>query len=208
VGKLERTILPVTAVILAGGESTRMAAPKAFLKVGGLTIIEREVRALGSVFSETLIVARDPAAFAGLGPRVVLDSPEFGRLSGPMLGLYSGLLEAKNGSALVVGCDMPFISPGLAGWLAGLIGGHDMVIPRVGGYPEPLFGVYSKGVLPVLSDALKGGVRRLQDVFGLLDVLYVDEGRMRPLDPDLKSFINVNTPADLMRAEAIAKSGV
>ena len=195
---------PVTAIILAGGDSSRMAVPKAFLKVGGISMIGRVISAMGEVFEETLIVAGDQEAYRGLGPRVVPDSQRFRDIRGPMTGLFSGLSEAKNQYSFVVGCDMPFVAPALVGWIARQRDGHDVVVPVIGGYTEPLFGIYSKAVLPVLERALTSGLRSLHEIFRELNVLYVTEETMRPFDPHLRSFINVNTPADLAFAEGLA----
>ncbi len=195
--------LPVSAIILAGGESSRMSAPKAFLTVGGSAIILREIAVLRPVFSEVIIAASDPMPFGGLGCRVVPDDARFRDAKGPLVGVYSGLAAADNGCAFAVGCDMPFIEPGLVDWMAGLTTGFDLVIPRVGGYAEPLFGFYKKTALPAMEDALIRGERRLQGVFGGLNVLYVEGHEMRPLDPELRSFVNINTPDDLAAAEGL-----
>lgn len=177
-----------------------MSAPKAFLKVGGVTIIEREIRALGSVFNELLVVANDPARYAGLGVRVIPDLERFRALKGPLTGLYSGLSAASNDYVFLAACDMPFIEPGLCAWMAGQRLGHDLVIPRVKGFAEPLFGLYRKTALPVMEKALTQGTRSIQDIFRLLDTRYVSPREMRVYDPELKSLTNINTPGELARA--------
>jgi molybdopterin-guanine dinucleotide biosynthesis protein A len=181
-----------------------MSAPKAFLKVGGVTIIAREIRALGSVFGELLVVANDPARYNGLGVRVIPDTERFGALKGPLIGLYSGLSASSNDHVFLAACDMPFIEPGLVRWMAGLRRGHDVVIPRINGLTEPLFGLYSKRALPVIEEALLKGTRRLQDIFGALDARYVGPAQMRAHDPELKSLTNINTPGELARARKTA----
>lgn len=181
-----------------------MSAPKAFLLVGGISIIEREIRALGSVFSELLVVANDPAPYTGLGVRVIPDPERFRAIRGPMTGLYGGLLASTNDYVFLAACDMPFIEPGLVRWMAGQRGGHDVVIPRVNGLVEPLFGLYKKTIVPVIEDALARGDRKLQDVVRRLDVRYVDEDEMRAYDARLYSLMNVNTPGELARAEETA----
>lgn len=201
----ESTTMPGAGVILAGGGNTRMNAPKAFMEVGGLRVIDRQIAALEQVFDELMVVTGQPGDYAGLGLRAVADDPAFSHIKGPLIGVYSGLKHAVSHNCFMVGCDMPFIDPGLIRWMAGLAEGHDAVIPEVGGYTEPLFGVYSKSALPVMESALSGGVRRLSEVFLSLDVLYVAEEEMRRHDPELLSLFNVNTPSDLDEARKIAR---
>lgn len=191
----------VCAVILAGGENRRMSVNKAFLKVGGISIIEREIKALSSVFDEMLIVANEPGLFDGLGARVVPDADKFRHVRGPLTGVYSGLAASGRDYCFVAGCDMPFIEPALAAFLAGLRRGHDLVIPRVGPHAEPLFGVYGATALGAMEATLTKGGGRLQDIFRGLDTRYAGEEEMRLFDPSLASFMNVNTPSDLARAE-------
>ena len=195
---------PVTAAILAGGESSRMSAPKALLKVGGSPIIKREAEALGRVFDELLVVANDPAPYAALGLAVIPDADEFRELKGPMTGLYSALLSAGNDYVFAAACDMPFIEPELVEWMAGLRHGFDAVVPKTGGLVEPLFGVYARRAAPVLEGLLRGGNRRLQDALGSLAVRFVGEEEMRRYDPELRSLMNVNTPDELSRARSLA----
>ncbi len=199
--------LKATAIILAGGESARMRAPKAFIEVGGVQMIRRALLALAPLFSETLIIANDPAGLDGLGSRVVPDDARFSRLKGPMTGIYTGLIEAAYDPVFVAACDMPFIEPGLVVWMAGLLAGHDLVIARAGGRAEPLFGFYAKKVAGALEGALERDERSLQAVIKKLSVRYVEEDEMREFDPQLCSLVNVNTPDDLDRASRCLRPG-
>ena len=97
--------------------------------------------------------------------------------------------------------------PGLVLWMAGLTGGHDAVIARVGGRAEPLFGYYAKKAAKALEGALEKGERSLQGVISGLSVRFVDEDEMREFDPQLCSLVNVNTPDDLDRAARCFRPG-
>jgi len=195
----------VTGVVLAGGKGSRMAgeqAHKALLDVGGRSIVGRVIDSLAMVLDDVVIVANDPVPFARFGVRVVPDRADLSGMSGPMTGVVSGLTDAGR-DCFVAACDMPFIEPKLVAFLVGLREGYDLVVPTTGGRPEPLFGVYRMAALPALERALKGGTRSLQEVFASLSVRYVDEEELRAHDPELLSFINVNTPQDLARAREI-----
>jgi len=197
----------VTAVILAGGQSSRMAslraAPKALLMVGGETVIEREIKALGAVFKDILLISNGPEPYLGLGVRVIPDSDRFPYIKGPIKGIFSGLHAINGGFAFIVACDMPFINPDLVGWMGKYRRLHDVVVPRKGGFLEPLFGYYGKGALPQLEDAMENGVTSIQEVFPLMNVKVVEEPEVKLFDPDFESFINLNTPEDLAWAESI-----
>ncbi len=198
-----------------------MNRPKAFIKIGGVPIIERQAAVLlgggpkkgagangeagAGVFDELLVIAKDPAPYEALGFKTLPDDPEFSRLSVPLVGIYTGLKAAVNGHILAVACDMPFISGKLALRLAELGLGHDAVVPVTGGYKEPLFTVYSKTALARMRDALKGGRLGLHRLFNDLDVLYVYEEELKRYDPGLLSFVNVNTPEELDIAESLAR---
>ena len=227
------SLIPVSAVILAGGENRRMKIPKAFLEIGGISIIERQAAALTggttdgwqgpirgmsrrlaglnagesecAFFNELIVVANDPAPYESLGFRALPDDPEFSGQKGPLIGVYTGLQAARNQTIFVVACDMPFISGKLARRLAQLKEGHDAVVPVIKRYPEPLFAVYSKTVLKYAESALRNGRPRLQELFKDLDVLFMDESEAMEYDPGLLSFINVNTPEELKMAEGLAK---
>lgn len=197
----------VTAVILAGGQSSRMAslrtAQKAFLRVGGETVIDREIRALGAVFKDILVISNEPEPYHDLGLKVIPDSDRFPETRGPIKGIYSGLRGISGAFAFVVACDMPFISPALVGWMGKYRVLHDVVIPRKGGFLEPLFGYYAKGALPLIEEAMENGISSIQEVFPRMNVKIVDESDVRLFDPEFESFINLNTPEDLARAESI-----
>ncbi len=199
-----------------------MNSPKAFIKIGGIPIIERQAAALlggglkggggsagateaGAVFDELLVITKDPAPYEAMGFKALPDDPEFIGLKGPLVGVYTGLKAARNEFIFAVACDMPFISGRLARRLAELRGGHDAVVPVIDEYQEPLFAVYSKTTLSHAGEALRGGRLGLHRLFNDLDVLYVSEEELRACDPELLSFVNVNTPEELNIAEHLAR---
>jgi molybdenum cofactor guanylyltransferase len=193
----------VTGIILSGGKSTRMNAPKTLIRVAGERIIDRQIAALRLAFGRVVVVGSGPEIAGTEGVRIIPDDASFSGMSGPMRGICTAL-RTVGGACFVVACDMPFINPRLMSHLAGLLAGHDLVIPVVNGLVEPLFGVYGLNALKAIEGSLMRGGRRIRDVFGSLDVLYVDEDELKIFDEGLNSFINVNTPSDLARAEDLA----
>jgi molybdopterin-guanine dinucleotide biosynthesis protein A len=191
----------VTGAILAGGRSTRMGTNKALLAVDGLRLIDRAAAALGRCFPEVLIVANDPAPYAGMGLPVVADLvPGKGSLGG----LYTAVTAAAHPYAFCLACDMPFANPALIRYLAGLAPGHDAVVPRTDDGLQPLHAVYGKGCLPAMRRLIEVNRLKIDGLFPQVRVRYPEEGEMRPFDPDLLSFWNLNTRDDLAQAHARA----
>ncbi len=201
-------------IINAGGSSRRMGADKALLAVPpDDTPLVRYVceRLSGIVTGQTLVITNDPllAAKAGLPSSVRLipdDYPGAGALGG----LATGLARCS-GWAIAVACDMPLVDPRLFASLAGLtecIGGPDgdrpwdAIVPRSGGRPQPLHAFYHRRCLPAIVSVLDRDGRRFVDFYDAVAVRFVDEPALRQIDPDLLSFVNVNTPEEWQRALA------
>jgi len=185
----------VGGVILAGGESRRMGRNKALLPVDGGTLIEVVVSRLRDVCSDILLVTNTPELYRHLGLRMVPDALR-GRHA--LIGIYTGLLHTA-GAAFVCGCDMPFLSPALIRHMAELADGFDAVVPRNEGRFEPLHAVYTRACLGPMrrsAEAHESSTAFLRAV--RMRAVEVEE--IRRFDPDLRSFVNLNTAEDYARA--------
>jgi molybdopterin-guanine dinucleotide biosynthesis protein A len=189
-------------VVIAGGESRRMGRIKALLPIGGSTLIESVLARLREACPEVLIVTNSPKLFGHLGVRMVPDALP-GRQS--LVGIYTGILH-MGGPAFVCACDMPFLSPPLIRHLGALADDVDVVIPRRHGEYEPLHAVYT----PACLEPIRRCVQRHGRNTGFLDearVRVVEVEEIRRFDPELRSFVNVNTPEDYARVQlAIGRS--
>ena len=188
-------------VILAGGESRRMGRPKALLPVGSTTLIEAVIARLREACPEILIVTNTPELYRHLGVRTVPDALP-GRQS--LVGIFTAVLHV-GGPAFVCACDMPFLNPALVRHLASLAEGVDVVIPRHGGDYEPLHAVYT----PACLEPIRRCVERRGRNTGFLPevrVRVVEVEELRRFDPDLHSFVNVNTPEDYARLQRMASA--
>ena len=192
----------VTGVIQAGGKSTRMGGePKALLEVGGRRIIERVLAAVAPAVDDMLIVTNTPDLYAFLGLPMIPDAfPDHGSLGG----IFSGLAAAKGEAVFTVACDMPFLHPDVARLVAGRAGEADVVIPRVGDMLETMHASYAKACLPAMEARLREGRFRIIGFFPDVRVIEIPEADVaRHRAPDVL-FMNVNTPAELARARALA----
>ncbi len=201
--------MEITSIILAGGISRRLGRDKATEPFGGETLLRRVVRrASEAVGSDDLVIVVADEGQAERTPaevphRVVVDAlPGMGALGGT----YTGLETAWNEWALVVACDLPFLSPPLIAYMAGLRDRVDAVVPVIGGRPEPTHALYSRRCIPAITERLEAGELKASGFLDSVSVRYVAEDEARRFDPELLSFFNVNRPEDLTRALEIAAS--
>jgi molybdopterin-guanine dinucleotide biosynthesis protein A len=183
----------MTGIVLAGGASRRMGRDKAFLQLDGTPLIQVVVERLAQVCEEVLVVAGEPHAYAGLGARPVED--RF-RGVGVLGGIHAGLDAAAHPLALIVGCDMPFLSPRLLRAFGAWAVGYDVAVYRHQGYVEPLHGAYRRTCLPAVEAAIRAGRRRIISFFPQVRVRYVTPEAVTAIDPQARSFRNVNTPEE------------
>jgi molybdopterin-guanine dinucleotide biosynthesis protein A len=190
----------MTGIILAGGENRRMGRDKAFLKLDGLPLIEHVLGTLRGIFSKTIIVTNTPSAYASYDTVVITDAVD---KRGPLTGIYTGLLHSTDEYNFIVACDMPFLNPDLIRYMAGLVQGQDIVIPKVSDRVEPLHAIYSKGLLPLIETRLRQDARQIQGILGDARVLYVTETEVVRYDPEIRSFENLNTPEEYKEAACL-----
>lgn len=194
-----------SAVILAGGKSTRMGRNKALLDFGGETLIERVFRILRGAFEEVIVSANDTQAYEFLGARVVCDV--FAN-AGSLAGIHSGLVHARGQHCFVVACDMPFVNVELVRYLHGFTNEFDVVIPqsRYGEHSrtglEPLHSFYSRRCIPHIEEQLRSNNLRIIDFFDHVSVRRVTIDEVRACDPEELSYFNINTPEKYERARA------
>lgn len=193
-------LMAMTSIVLAGGRSMRLGRDKALEEIGGRSLIKRVIERLSLLGNEIIVVASSSHQLPDLGVKMVFDSYP---AKGNLVGIYSGLKEAKSSYSLVVGCDMPFLNIALLRHIMALSTGYDVVIPRVDDEVEPLHAVYSKKCLPPIEATLGKGKRRIVDFFPSVRVRYVDSADIDEFDPRHLSFFNVNSEADLERARTL-----
>ena len=193
------------AVIMAGGDSRRMGRDKASLVLGEQTLLQRVADAMRAVFPQVVVSVRTPRAEIAL-PQVCDAHAD----AGPLAGLCAGLdYAAQNGQPWIfaVATDMPFLRPVLIETLAKYRSGVDAVVPMVDGHPQPLAAFYSINALPAVRALFAGdGKRSLRAALERLQVVYVHAADLIAADPGLDSFVDLDTPEDLGRAEIRQKN--
>lgn len=187
----------MAAIILSGGLSGRMGRDKSSLPMQGSTLLQLLVSRFAGVFGPVIVASRPSQDLAIDGAAVVHDV-HVGK--GPLAGLHAGLLASPDDANFVLACDMPFANVGLARCLLSRLQGHDAAVPLLERGPEPLFAAYRKSCLPVIEANLEADRLRIRDLLDRVDTLYILESELQKLDPELGSFLNVNTLKDYKRA--------
>jgi molybdopterin-guanine dinucleotide biosynthesis protein A len=188
-----------SVLFLAGGKSTRMGTPKAWLEFDGRPLLAHLVERMLPLFPEAIVVTAPGEDVPDTPARVVYDENPG---EGPVAGLVVGLREVSCPLAFATSCDAPFLSPSLARYLAEAAEGFDVVVPEWEGRLHPLHTVYHTSVQPLLAQQLAEGRRRPVDLFGRVRTKTVREEELRRVDPDGLSFLNMNTPEEYESAKA------
>ena len=188
----------ITGVILAGGKSSRYGTNKALVEINGMRLIDRVVQAMGSVFPHLLLVTNTPHEYAYLQTPMVEDLIKG---LGPLGGIYTGLEVISDNAGFFVACDMPFINPDLILHITELLEDFHAVVPRVDWKIEPLYALYTKGCLPYIKEAIRTKEYQIVKVFDRIRVRYLEEDEIRAIDPQLKTFLNINRPEELKRVK-------
>jgi molybdopterin-guanine dinucleotide biosynthesis protein A len=191
----------MTGIILAGGKNKRMGVEKAFLDVCGQRVIDRVYGSLKAITSNIIIVTNSPLLYQQLPARIVTDLIPH---QGPLGGIFTGLFYTTSFPALVLACDLPFVTSEflkflLSYWNESL----DALIPKTPDGHQPLCAIYGKGAIPVLEVQLKRGDLRLYQALRRLKKQYLLPETIAQVDPEGRTFFNLNTPSDLLLAQRL-----
>ncbi len=182
------------ALILAGGENKRIPLIKGFLEIGNRKIIETNIELLKSIFPRVILSVNNPELYFYLGlPMIgdVIDS------RGPMTGILSVFANTESDRIFITACDMPYINAILIKYMVEKYDdGFDALIPLYDGKPQPLFGVYAKRISELMERRIRAGEKGLIDFLKTINVGYVNEEEVRRIDPEGRSFVNINTLKD------------
>jgi molybdenum cofactor guanylyltransferase len=186
-----------SAIVLAGGKSSRMGTPKALLLFDGEPLIVHVVATLRRLFDEVVVVAAPGQDLPSMPATLVRDDVAY---QGPVGGICYGLRAAAGEVSFVTACDTAFLSSRLISHLLSQISEHDVVVPHWQGRLQPLHAVYRRGVLPLLEGQLARGELRPVFLFDKVRTRRIDEAEIRLFDPEGSSFFNMNTREDYAAA--------
>ena len=194
-----------TAVILAGGSSSRMGQDKSQLKLAGMTMIEIIVQKLGKVFEEVIVVGEREEQFSSLPvifTRDIIVKP----VKNSLTGVHAGLSKSSSDYSFVVACDMPFLNLNLIQYLSEYpVKDYDLVVPLVKDCHQSLHAVYSKRCVDFIADHLNKDYYRIGYFITQINTKYIPQQEIEKYDPDFLSFLNINTREEYERALKLVK---
>ncbi len=196
--------MDIEGFILAGGASSRMGANKAQLKLAGRTFVACISDALSSIATSTRVVgASEEAASNNL--QIV---PDVYAKWGALGGVHAALHACRAEWALIVACDLPFVSAELFGRLASLRGNFDAVVPvQEDGRPQPLCALYRAAACRNPAQALiENQERRALALLQTVRTRWVSSEEFSDLKNAAILLMNVNTPEDYEQAHETQSS--
>ena len=200
-----------SAIILAGGRSTRMNGDKGLKELGGEALVNRVIRRVGVLVDEVLLVVgseEQREAYSKVVDEDVTLLVDLYSDGSPLVGAITGLKHAKGEYAFMAACDMPFISDEVVEILFNEGEGHDGAVYQwPNEWTEPLLAVYR--VKPSLEKALElygsGDLRVRRILQNLPNVKMIPIENLKAIDADLHSLFDVDTEEALREAESILK---
>ncbi len=193
----DQRVNPLTAFVLAGGKSTRMGKDKAFLELGGRTLLACAMEVAGAVAGEVCIVG-EAAKFARFG-RVVEDVY---RERGPLGGIHAALASSTTKLNLMLAVDLPFVESRFLEYLVGQARqtGAMVTVPRAGGGLQPLCAVYHQEFAGVAERSLQQGRNKIDPLFADVEMRVIGEKELSSLGFSEHMFRNLNSPEEWAEA--------
>lgn len=203
-----------SAIILAGGKSTRMGEDKGLKKLDNSAIVLHVIKRISHLVNEVLLVLgseeQKEAYSQHISDAVRFVVDEYGEVAS-LVGALSGFKYAKGEYALLTGCDMPFISPEAVSYLFNVAENHNgATFQWENGWIEPLLAVYRVKPAYMMAEKLySDGEYRLRMILKQLDdVKMIPMNDLRKIDRGILSFFDADTEELYEKAEELIKNGI
>lgn len=185
-----------TAVILAGGKSTRMGFDKQLLKINERRLIDNLRKKLSGQFDEIIVVTNKSEYYLGFSDKITKDII-VGK--GPLSGIHAGLMAASSLYVYFVACDMPNINMEYIRYMEEeMENSKDKAcVTRFGQWIEPFNAFYSKEMIRDIEKHLLSNKKSVNSLLEKLPVHYIEEEKAREFSPNWDMFLNLNTKEDL-----------
>ena len=185
-----------TAIVLAGGQSSRMGFDKQLLRIHERSLMDSIVNNLKEVFEEIIIVSNRPELYGDFKDTIVEDILKF---KGPLGGIHSGLSITKSQYAFVVACDMPNVNLDYVRYMKSRLDIDNSLgcVTQYGNWIEPFSAFYSVELQDKIEKYLRTGRRSINGLIKDYRMTYIPEDEAREFSPDWDMFLNLNTRHDL-----------
>jgi molybdopterin-guanine dinucleotide biosynthesis protein A len=181
-----------TAIILAGGKSSRMGSDKGLVLLNGKPMISYIIEILKKMQIPIIIISNNDV-YKQFGLPVFTDVI---KEKGPLGGIYTGLINSETESNIIVSCDVPFLSDRILGLLINKDNDYPISVVQSNGKTHPLIGVYSKKIVKKLFDTIlmeKLKVRSFIEEFPL-NIIELDKQEILEYENEIR---NINTKEEL-----------
>jgi molybdopterin-guanine dinucleotide biosynthesis protein A len=186
-------------VVLAGGRGSRLGGAKPTAELAGRPLISHPLAALAEAGLEAVVVAKPDTDLPPLDVDVLAEAAEPVH---PLTGIVAALRQTGR-PIVVIGCDFPFVPAALLRALADAP--EPLVVPAPGGAPQPLVARWTPALLPALEATLDRE-EPLRRTVAALSPRLLEDAELAAFGDPARVFFNVNTPADLRRAEGAVSS--
>ncbi len=177
---------PITGIVLAGGESSRMGEDKSQMLISEQQLIEFSLNAL-KPFCQELIISSNKEVHKSYGFKTISDKQN---KIGPISGIQSALANSKTDYIIILPCDSPMVKQAFVEFLISKIDNEiDALVPKYQNHLEPLFAIYHKRILPIVDQQIAKQDYRLTN---LLKQIRTETFEVQ----DRSCFVNINTPED------------
>lgn len=186
-----------TAVILAGGKSTRMKFDKQRIKIDGKYLVRLNIIRLKKYFEDIIIVTNTPDFYNGLNVRTMDDIyPGYG----PISGIHAALSRSLRDFVYVLAVDMPKVDLDYISLVDDLYEeDKDGLVFSHGSYIEPMQGIYHKRLVPLMEKMIADKSYRISDLVKLSNFMIIKEESLKKRGIGLDLFDNLNTQAQLTK---------
>ena len=179
-----------SGIVLAGGRSSRMGAPKAWLDWHGSTLLRRTCGVVARGVDGPVVVVRAPGQELPELPAAIEVVEDAREGQGPLQGLLAGLEAVDGELAFVASTDMPFLHPQFVAAVCGAARDADAAVPRLGGFRQPLAAAYRTALAPLVRELVAAGRMKPAFLFERCETRWLDEV------PHAESVRNLNTRED------------
>jgi len=184
-----------SAVVLAGGKSSRMGFDKSTMVLQNKKLIESTIKKLDSLFDDIIISVDSLEKKSEFNhAKIVVDKVKG---IGPLGGMISALETAQSDKLFVIPCDMPVIDTKYISFMMKYMDDNEIILSEKNGYFEPFPGFYSKSLIPRIEELINQNRRSIRSIFECSRTKVISESEWKKLGFSEEIFTNLNTTQDV-----------
>ena len=184
-----------SAVVLAGGKSSRMGFDKSTMVLQNKKLIESTIKKLDSLFDDIIISVDGLEKKSEFNhDKIVVDKVKG---VGPLGGMISALEMAQSDRLFVIPCDMPVIDIKYISFMMKYMDDNEIILSEKNGYFEPFPGFYSKSLIPRIEELINQNRCSIRSIFECSRTKVISESEWKKLGFTEEIFTNLNTTQDV-----------